>query len=85
MVARCGYRGAAMSAQQEMTIVATELERFNRLSATFWNSVGPMRPLHVLNDLRLDYVCDLMATRLSRAGASALAGCTALHGCATLR
>ena len=71
-----------MSAQPEMTIVATELERFNRLSATFWNSVGPMRPLHVLNDLRLDYVCDLMATRFSRAGASALAGLRVLDvGC----
>ena len=71
-----------MTVQPEMTIVATEIDRFNRLSATFWNSAGPMRPLHVLNDLRLDYICELMATRFSRADASALAGVRVLDiGC----
>ncbi len=39
-----------------MTALLSEIERFNRLSATWWNSKGPMRPLHVVNALRLDYV-----------------------------
>lgn len=39
-----------------MTVIASEIERFNRLSATWWNSDGPMRPLHVVNTLRLGYV-----------------------------
>jgi 2-polyprenyl-3-methyl-5-hydroxy-6-metoxy-1,4-benzoquinol methylase len=55
-----------MTVQPETTIVAKEMERFNRLSATFWNSAGPMRPLHVLNDLRL------CARKLRRAETSSL-------------
>lgn len=41
-----------------MTAIASEIERFNRLSATWWNSDGPMRPLHVVNALRLGYVVE---------------------------
>lgn len=26
-----------------------EVDRFNRLAATWWNRRGPMRPLHVVN------------------------------------
>ena len=40
------------------TIRANEVERFNRLAATWWNRTGPMRPLHVVNDLRLDHVLE---------------------------
>ena len=39
-----------------MTVIASEIERFNRLSATWWNNTGPMRPLHVVNALRLGYI-----------------------------
>lgn len=39
-----------------MTVIASEVERFDRLSTTWWNSTGPMRPLHVVNDLRLSYL-----------------------------
>ncbi len=39
-----------------MTAIASEIERFNRLSATWWNPEGPMRPLHVVNALRLERV-----------------------------
>ncbi|WP_266003801.1 bifunctional 2-polyprenyl-6-hydroxyphenol methylase/3-demethylubiquinol 3-O-methyltransferase UbiG [Paucibacter sp. PLA-PC-4] len=38
------------------TVRDEEVRRFNRLAATWWNSAGPMRPLHVINALRLDYV-----------------------------
>ncbi|PTT75506.1 bifunctional 3-demethylubiquinol 3-O-methyltransferase/2-polyprenyl-6-hydroxyphenol methylase, partial [Pelomonas sp. HMWF004] len=30
-----------------MATIASEIERFDRLSATWWNPTGPMRPLHV--------------------------------------
>jgi 2-polyprenyl-6-hydroxyphenyl methylase/3-demethylubiquinone-9 3-methyltransferase len=33
-----------------------EVGRFERLSRTWWNARGPMRPLHVLNALRLRWV-----------------------------
>jgi 2-polyprenyl-6-hydroxyphenyl methylase / 3-demethylubiquinone-9 3-methyltransferase len=43
-----------------MSAVASEIERFNRLAATWWNEDGPMRPLHVVNRLRLDYLLALL-------------------------
>jgi 2-polyprenyl-6-hydroxyphenyl methylase/3-demethylubiquinone-9 3-methyltransferase len=46
-----------------MTIIASEVDRFNRLSATWWNPMGPMRPLHVVNELRFVYVCELIESQ----------------------
>jgi len=48
------------------TIRSEEVARFNRLAATWWNSEGPMRPLHVINGLRLDYVLEQIAQRFGR-------------------
>lgn len=48
------------------TIRSDEVARFNRLAATWWNSVGPMRPLHVINGLRLGYVLDQIARCFGR-------------------
>lgn len=57
-----------------MTAIAAEIERFNRLSATWWDSRGPMRPLHVVNALRLDYVVEQIASHVGRDTANALNG-----------
>lgn len=48
------------------TIRSDEVARFNRLAATWWNSAGPMRPLHVINGLRLGYVLEQIAHRFAR-------------------
>ena len=48
------------------TIRSDEVARFNRLAATWWNRTGPMRPLHVVNDLRLGHVLEQIAQRLGR-------------------
>ena len=48
------------------TIRSDEVERFNRLAATWWNRTGPMRPLHVVNDLRLGHVLEQIAQRFGR-------------------
>ena len=48
------------------TIRSAEVERFNRLAATWWNSAGPMRPLHVINGLRLGYVLEQIASHFER-------------------
>jgi len=48
------------------TIRPDEVERFNRLAATWWNSAGPMKPLHVMNGLRLGYVLEQIAERFGR-------------------
>jgi 2-polyprenyl-6-hydroxyphenyl methylase/3-demethylubiquinone-9 3-methyltransferase len=65
-----------------MTAISSEIERFNRLSSTWWDSQGPMRPLHVVNALRLDYVIAQIASHLERDTAHALAGLRILDvGC----
>jgi 2-polyprenyl-6-hydroxyphenyl methylase/3-demethylubiquinone-9 3-methyltransferase len=48
------------------TVRADEVERFNRLAATWWNRTGPMRPLHVVNELRLGHVLEQIARRFGR-------------------
>ena len=48
------------------TLRSNEVERFNRLAATWWDSAGPMRPLHVINGLRLGYVLEQIAQRFGR-------------------
>ena len=54
------------SAVPVSTVRADEVARFNRLAATWWNSAGPMRPLHVINGLRLGYVLEQIATHCGR-------------------
>jgi 2-polyprenyl-6-hydroxyphenyl methylase / 3-demethylubiquinone-9 3-methyltransferase len=48
------------------TIRLDEVERFNRLAATWWNRTGPMRPLHIVNELRLGRVLEQIARRFGR-------------------
>ena len=48
------------------TIRSDEVARFDRLAATWWNSAGPMRPLHVINDLRLGYLLEQIARHVGR-------------------
>ena len=65
-----------------MTAISSEIERFNRLSATWWNPLGPMRPLHVVNALRLDYVVEQIAAHFGRDKQHAVAGLRILDvGC----
>jgi 2-polyprenyl-6-hydroxyphenyl methylase / 3-demethylubiquinone-9 3-methyltransferase len=48
------------------TVRAEEIGRFDRLAATWWDRAGPMRPLHVVNDLRLGHVLEQIARRFGR-------------------
>ena len=51
-----------------MTSIAAEVDRFNRLAATWWDDAGPMRPLHVINRLRLTYLLELIEAHLAPLG-----------------
>ncbi len=65
-----------------MTAITSEIDRFNRLSATWWNSDGPMRPLHVVNALRLGHVVEQTSQHLGRPAAERLDGVRILDvGC----
>ncbi len=65
-----------------MTVIAAEVERFDRLSATWWNRDGPMRPLHITNALRLEYIAALVARHFELASPAALADLRVLDvGC----
>jgi 2-polyprenyl-6-hydroxyphenyl methylase / 3-demethylubiquinone-9 3-methyltransferase len=55
-----------LSAVAPSTIRDDEVARFNRLAATWWNRTGPMRPLHVVNELRLGHVLEQIAKRFGR-------------------
>lgn len=65
-----------------MTVIAAEIERFNRLSATWWNSTGPMRALHVVNTLRLGYITGRIEQHFGLARGAPLTGIRILDlGC----
>jgi 2-polyprenyl-6-hydroxyphenyl methylase/3-demethylubiquinone-9 3-methyltransferase len=48
--------------------VAADIDRFNRLAATWWDRRGPMRPLHEVNALRVDYLLRLIEGRFGGGG-----------------
>jgi 2-polyprenyl-6-hydroxyphenyl methylase/3-demethylubiquinone-9 3-methyltransferase len=48
------------------TVDQTEVERFSRLAADWWNPRGPMAALHKFNPLRLGYIRDRAAAHFSR-------------------
>lgn len=63
---------------------AEEINRFRALAASWWNPQGPMRALHDINPLRLDYICEMcLPMRSSQATTGQpLAGVRALDiGC----
>jgi 2-polyprenyl-6-hydroxyphenyl methylase/3-demethylubiquinone-9 3-methyltransferase len=65
-----------------MSVIDAEIARFNRLSATWWNAEGPMRPLHVTNALRLGYLLERIAAHFGRDSQAALDGLRVLDvGC----
>ena len=48
---------------QSASIDPADVERFERLGASWWDPRGPMRPLHLINPLRLRFVEAQIATR----------------------
>jgi 2-polyprenyl-6-hydroxyphenyl methylase/3-demethylubiquinone-9 3-methyltransferase len=66
------------------TVDAAEVEKFSRISADWWNPIGPFRPLHRLNPVRLSYIRDQAAAHFARdaRSVSPFAGLSALDlGC----
>ena len=49
-----------------------EVEKFNKLSATWWNETGPMWPLHRLNNFRITVIEKVICKQLAIEPSSAL-------------
>ena len=47
---------------QSASVDPADVERFERLGASWWDPRGPMRPLHQINPLRLRFVEDQLAS-----------------------
>jgi 2-polyprenyl-6-hydroxyphenyl methylase/3-demethylubiquinone-9 3-methyltransferase len=45
---------------------ATEIDKFDRMAARWWDPDGPAAPLHKLNPCRLDYICAQIAAQFGR-------------------
>lgn len=48
------------------SIDASEVEKFERMAAEWWNPQGKFKPLHMLNPVRLDYIVTRIAARFGR-------------------
>ncbi|MGE0565397.1 MAG: bifunctional 2-polyprenyl-6-hydroxyphenol methylase/3-demethylubiquinol 3-O-methyltransferase UbiG [Pseudolabrys sp.] len=55
-----------MNAKTAPTVDRSEVERFSKLAATWWNPRGPMAVLHKFNPVRLAYIRDHAAVRFNR-------------------
>ncbi len=65
------------------SVDAREVDFYTSLAETWWDEAGPFWPLHRLNALRIEYICDVVARRLRvTAGHAPLSGLSALDiGC----
>jgi 2-polyprenyl-6-hydroxyphenyl methylase/3-demethylubiquinone-9 3-methyltransferase len=55
-----------MSEARRTTIDASEVERFSRMAAEWWDPKGKFKPLHKFNPVRLAYIRDQVAGHFGR-------------------
>ena len=48
------------------TVDATEIAKFEAMAAEWWDVNGKFRPLHMMNPVRLDYICAQVAAEYGR-------------------
>lgn len=58
------------SMDQASTIDPKEVDYYERFSATWWDKEGPFWPLHVLNDLRMEWIVDQLSTHLDESASN---------------
>lgn len=78
MAVRAGGEAAVTAS----TVDPTELAKFNAIAARWWDPRGPMRPLHILNPLRIAYILDHHRKAFAATSREPLHGCSMLDvGC----
>lgn len=73
-----------MAAAGQGTVIGSEIAKFDRLAAEWWDPRGPMRPLHAMNPARMGWIIPRIARAQGRdpAAAQPLAGLRVLDvGC----
>lgn len=55
-----------MNAQTSSTVDPAEIAKFSKLSETWWDPKGKMKPLHAINPLRLAYIRDAACRKFDR-------------------
>jgi len=64
------------------TVLPEEIKKFNQLAATWWDTTGPMWPLHRLNALRVPFIQQQVQQHLNLAADSTLENISMLDvGC----
>lgn len=56
----------AKTAPSDTSVDESEVARFSRMAATWWDTEGPFRPLHRLNPVRLAYLRDNLCRQFGR-------------------
>lgn len=64
---------AEQGAVRAASVDPAEVERFERLAATWWDAEGPFWPLHVLNRVRTAWIVDVVGEVLGRGTGSSRA------------
>jgi 2-polyprenyl-6-hydroxyphenyl methylase / 3-demethylubiquinone-9 3-methyltransferase len=54
------------TAYAQSTVDQSEVDRFSRLAAEWWNPRGKFRPLHKFNPVRLDYIGEQVSAHFKR-------------------
>jgi 2-polyprenyl-6-hydroxyphenyl methylase/3-demethylubiquinone-9 3-methyltransferase len=49
--------------QETGSVNAQEVKKFNALAASWWDATGPMRPLHMMNPVRVKWILDQISRR----------------------
>jgi 2-polyprenyl-6-hydroxyphenyl methylase/3-demethylubiquinone-9 3-methyltransferase len=55
-----------MSEPRRTTVDPTEIDRFSRMAAEWWDPTGKFKPLHKFNPVRLAYIRDRVAEQFGR-------------------
>ncbi|MGC8201219.1 bifunctional 2-polyprenyl-6-hydroxyphenol methylase/3-demethylubiquinol 3-O-methyltransferase UbiG [Aliiroseovarius sp. PTFE2010] len=52
--------------QIQTTVDPSEVAKFEAMAAEWWDPTGKFKPLHMMNPVRLDYICDQIAAEFGR-------------------
>ncbi len=64
----------ASASSSSSTVDAAEVEKFSQMSATWWDPLGPFRPLHNMNPIRTSFIAQVASEHFSTPATAPLSG-----------